>query len=122
VKEARYHQQHSADWMVRLGRGTPESKRRMDQAVREIWHYHAELFTADEVDAHAKSSGLGPGWDELKEPWLAQMRAIFDEAGLAVPAEVPFISAGKQGVHTEHMGYILAELQYLQRAYPGGTW
>jgi ring-1,2-phenylacetyl-CoA epoxidase subunit PaaC len=122
VKEARYHQQHSADWLVRLGRGTGESKRRMEAAMRRLWHYYAELFTADGVDAQASATGLGPSWSALKEPWRAEMSALLEEAGLAMPADTPFVSTGKQGIHTEHMGYILAEMQYLQRAYPGGVW
>lgn len=122
VKEARYHQQHSADWMVRLGDGTDESRRRMEQAIAQLWHYHAELFTNDAVDDAAHASGLGPRWGDLKEAWLAEMAEIFSEATLTMPAETPFVSTGKSGVHSEHMGYILADMQYLQRAYPGGAW
>jgi len=122
VKEARYHQQHAADWLVRLGGGTEESRRRSDRALAALWPYHAELFSSDAVDEHAASTRLGPRWGELREPWLAQMTQVLDEAGLAVPAAVPFLSTGKQGVHSEHMGYILAEMQQLQRAYPGGVW
>ncbi|HVZ46015.1 MAG TPA: 1,2-phenylacetyl-CoA epoxidase subunit PaaC [Ramlibacter sp.] len=122
VKEARYHQSHSADWMVRLGRGTDESKRRMEKALGELWHYHAELFAGDAIDAYANGAGLGPDWAALEEPWRAEMTSIFDEAGLAMPAATPFLSTGKNGVHSEHMGYILAEMQHLQRAYPGGVW
>jgi len=122
VKEARYHQQHAADWLVRLAGGTEESRRRADKALAHLWPYHAELFAADAVDQAAADSGLGPRWSELKEPWFAEMTQILDEAGLAVPAAVPFLSTGKSGVHSEHMGYILAEMQQLQRAYPGGVW
>lgn len=122
VKEARYHQQHSADWLVRLAGGTDESRRRVEKALTNLWPYHAELFAADAVDDAAQASGLGPRWDALKEPWLAEMTQILDEAGLAMPAAVPFLSTGKTGVHSEHMGYILAEMQQLQRAYPGGVW
>jgi len=122
VKEARYHQQHAADWLVRLAGGTDESRRRVERALTDLWPYHAELFASDAVDRHAAASGLGPRWDELREPWLAEMTQVLDEAGLDLPAEVPFLSAGKTGVHSEHMGYILAEMQHLQRSYPGGTW
>lgn len=122
VKEARYHQQHAADWVARLGDGTDESRRRMQQALAALWIYTPELFSADGVDDFAQASRLGPRWSELKEPWLAEMTAILAEADLAVPGEQPFVSTGKQGVHTEHMGHMLAELQYLQRAYPGGVW
>jgi ring-1,2-phenylacetyl-CoA epoxidase subunit PaaC len=77
---------------------------------------------SDAVDEAAASAGLGPRWSELKQPWLADMTQVLDEAGLAQPAAVPFLSTGKTGVHSEHMGFILAEMQQLQRAYPGGVW
>jgi ring-1,2-phenylacetyl-CoA epoxidase subunit PaaC len=122
LKEARYHQQHSADWVVRLGDGTDESARRMRAALDSLWRYSAELFDSDAIDASAAANGLGPRWDALREPWLAEMRELFAEANLEIPADSGFRSTGKTGVHTEHMGYILADMQYLQRAYPGGVW
>jgi ring-1,2-phenylacetyl-CoA epoxidase subunit PaaC len=122
IKEARYHQQHSADWLVRLAQGTDESRRRTTHALDELWPYAAELFADDKVDEAAAQSGLGPRWGELKDAWLAEMQAVFDEASLAMPASTPFLSTGKTGVHSEHMGFILTDMQYLQRAYPGGVW
>jgi ring-1,2-phenylacetyl-CoA epoxidase subunit PaaC len=122
IKEARYHQQHSADWLVRLAQGTEESQRRTTKAVNDLWPYTSELFADDAIDEAAAQSGLGPRWSELEDEWLAEMNAIFGEAGLALPASTPFLSTGKKGVHSEHMGYILTEMQYLQRAYPGGVW
>jgi len=122
VKEARYHQQHSSDWVVRLGDGTDESARRLRAALDALWRYGAELFDSDAVDVAAAANGLGPRWADLREPWLAEMRELFDEAKLAMPADSAFRSTGKTGVHSEHMGYILADLQFLQRAYPGGAW
>jgi ring-1,2-phenylacetyl-CoA epoxidase subunit PaaC len=122
VKEARYHQQHSADWVVRLGDGTEESVRRMRTALDTLWRYSAELFDSDAVDAAASANGLGPRWDSLREPWLAEMQEMLNEAKLPLPAQSAFCSTGKTGVHTEHMGYILSDLQHLQRAYPGGAW
>ncbi|MFI4932598.1 MAG: 1,2-phenylacetyl-CoA epoxidase subunit PaaC [Burkholderiales bacterium] len=122
VKESRYHQQHSCDWVVRLGDGTDESARRMRGALSTLWRYTAELFESDDVDAAAVANGLGPRWDALREPWLAEMQALFDEARLQMPADTAFRSTGKRGVHSEHMGYILTDMQYLQRAYPGGAW
>jgi ring-1,2-phenylacetyl-CoA epoxidase subunit PaaC len=107
LKEARYHEQHAGDWVVRLGDGTDESRQRMQAALAQLWRYAAELFTDDATDAAARASGLGPAWSELREPWQA------DSA---------FRSTGRNGVHSEHMGYILAEMQHLQRAYPGGVW
>lgn len=122
VKEARYHQQHAADWFVRLADGTAESRRRMEKAITQVWHYNTELFANDEVDEQAHASGLGPRWGDLKEEWTAEMARLFAEGGLALPPEAAFLSAGKRGVHSEHMGYVLAEMQHLQRAYPGGVW
>ncbi|HEY0886498.1 MAG TPA: 1,2-phenylacetyl-CoA epoxidase subunit PaaC [Ramlibacter sp.] len=122
VKEARYHQQHAADWVVRLGDGTAESRGRMERALQDLWPYVAELFAADAVDREAAAAGLGPDWSELEPAWREEMDAILAEASLAAPAATPFLSTGKQGVHSEHLGYVLAEMQHLQRAYPGGVW
>ncbi len=122
IKEARYHQQHAADWMVRLGDGTDESRQRTLAALDSLWRYAPELFDVDAVDAQARASGLGPAWDELREPWLAEMRAILADAGLGEPGPSAFTSHGKRGVHTEHMGHMLAVMQSLQRTYPGGAW
>ncbi|MGA0608897.1 1,2-phenylacetyl-CoA epoxidase subunit PaaC [Caldimonas sp. KR1-144] len=122
LKEARYHQQHSADWLVRLGDGTDESRARTEAALKQAWLYAAELFESDAVDEAAAASGLGPRWSELQEPWRAEIAAVLDEAGLAAPADAAFRSTGKRGVHSEHMGFILAEMQHLQRAFPGGVW
>ena len=122
IKEARYHQQHAADWLVRLAQGTDESRRRTERAVADLWRFSAELFAADAVDDRAAETGLGPRWSELQEPWQAEMTHIFNEAGLAIPQATRFLSTGKRGVHSEHMGFILTEMQHLQRSFPGGVW
>ncbi|NLD55240.1 MAG: phenylacetate-CoA oxygenase subunit PaaC [Burkholderiaceae bacterium] len=122
VKEARYHREHSADWVVRLADGTDESRARIEAALARLWPYAAEIFAADAIDEHAHAQGIGPRWSDLGEAWHADMAALFDEAGLAMPAKVPFLSTGKRGVHSEHMGYILAQMQHLQRSFPGGVW
>jgi ring-1,2-phenylacetyl-CoA epoxidase subunit PaaC len=107
---------------VRLGDGTDESRRRCEAALALVWPYTPELFEADAVDDVAAACGLGPAWSELRAPWLAEMGEVLGEAQLAIPAEATFRSTGKRGVHSEHMGYLLAEMQYLQRTYPGGAW
>jgi ring-1,2-phenylacetyl-CoA epoxidase subunit PaaC len=122
VKEARYHQQHAADWVVRLGDGTDESTRRMNNALQRLWLYVPEFFEADAVDEHAASTGLGPRWSDLRDVWLAEVSDVLRAAQLPLPAESAFRSTGKQGRHSEHMGYVLAQMQFLQRAYPGGVW
>ena len=122
VKESRYHVAHSADWVVRLGDGTDESAKRMRQAVDRLWPYTAELFETDGVDTAAAESGLGPLRVSLKPEWDAIVAPVFAEAGLAIPAAGAFRSTGSRGVHSEHMGFLLAEMQTLQRSFPGGQW
>lgn len=122
VKEAAYHQQHAADWVVRLGDGTEESAARLRAALATLWPYFNELFDTDAVDAAAQARGLGPAWSSLKDDWLAHMGEVLREAGLPLPKDSAYQSAGRRGVHSEHMGHMLATLQYLQRAYPGGRW
>ena len=110
---------------MRLGDGTDESKRRIEAARARLWPYTAELFESDAVDDAAEATGLGPRWSTLEPGWQADMKTLFDEARLAPPAAARagrFRSTGKVGRHSEHMGYVLSELQYLQRTYPGGVW
>ena len=122
LKEARYHQQHAADWVVRLGDGTAESARRLRAALDKAWPYCAEMFAHDAVDAHAAASGLGPARQGLRGEWLDEVQGVLDSAQLTAPADTPFISTGSLGRHSEHMGFILAEMQVLQRQFPGGRW
>ena len=122
LKEVRYHQQHTGDWVVRLGDGTEESARRMAEALALLWPYTAEWFADDDTDAQARASGLGPAWSTLHHAWLAEVQPVFAEANLVPLAETPFRTTGKRGVHSEHMGFLLAEMQSLPRAFPGATW
>jgi ring-1,2-phenylacetyl-CoA epoxidase subunit PaaC len=122
VKEASYHLQHAADWVVRLGDGTAESHARLVAAIERAWPFVNELFAHDAVDAAAEGCGLGPTRQSLHAPWLAQIQAVFAAATVALPPETPSLSTGCQGVHSEHMGFILAEMQSLQRSFPGGVW
>ena len=121
-KETRYHLEHAADWVVRLGDGSDESMRRMRAAVARAAPYFAELFDDDAVDAAAAATKLGPSASDLRAPWLAAIDPVFADAQLALPADTAFRSHGKRGAHSEHMGFLLAEMQHLQRAFPGGVW
>jgi ring-1,2-phenylacetyl-CoA epoxidase subunit PaaC len=122
LKEVRYHQAHAADWVLRLGDGTAESKHRMQAALQRAWPFVAELFAADAVDEAAVMSGLGPSRADVKNEWHVDVAAVLAQAGLVAPEATPFLSTGSQGRHSEHMGYLLAEMQALQRRYPGGAW
>jgi ring-1,2-phenylacetyl-CoA epoxidase subunit PaaC len=122
LKEVRYHRQHSADWVVRLGDGTDESQRRMQEALLLLWPYTAEWFVDDEVDRTAQAIGLGPAWSSLEGAWRAAVDPVLAEATLAPAAGTPFRSTGKGGLHSEHMGFLLAEMQSVQRAFPGAVW
>jgi ring-1,2-phenylacetyl-CoA epoxidase subunit PaaC len=122
LKEARYHQEHAAGWVVRLGDGTPESAAKTKAALDALWPYFAEIFETDAIDENAAASGLGPRWAELAADWRAEFAQVLAAAGLALPADRPFRSTGKSGRHSEHLGYILAEMQHLQRSFPGGVW
>jgi len=122
LKETRYHLRHAADWVVRLGDGTGESHARMQAALDELWPYTAELFSADPVEQAAVATGLGVASASLRAPWEATVRPLLEEATLAIPAPTPFLSRGKLGVHSEHMGHLLAEMQIMQRTYPGAQW
>jgi len=122
IKEVKYHLQHATDWVLRLGDGTSESHVRMQRAVDSIWPYIGELFQDDEIDANAVNAGWGVSRNGLKTAWMDRLNAVFSEAGLMVPTEAWHHSGGRKGRHTEHMGFLLAEMQFLQRAYPGAKW
>jgi ring-1,2-phenylacetyl-CoA epoxidase subunit PaaC len=122
TKEARYHVEHAALWVVRLGDGTDESHARIDAALERAWPYTAEMFADDDVDGRAAAQGLGPRRSELRDAWRAEVGDVLAQATLALPADMPHLSTGSRGVHSEHMGFILAEMQFLQRTYPGGRW
>ncbi|NCT84690.1 MAG: phenylacetate-CoA oxygenase subunit PaaC [Comamonadaceae bacterium] len=116
LKEVRYHRQHSADWVVRLGDGTAESQARMQAALAVLTPYFNELFVADGVD------GVGPAWRDVEPEWRARWAALLQEATLTPPRDSAMQPRGIDGVHSEHMGHLLATMQHLQRAYPGGVW
>ena len=122
LKESCYHQHHAAEWVIRLGDGTAESHRRSQAALDYLWPYTAEFFSPSPADAAAVASGLGPAWSELQEAWLAAVTPLLAEATLSQPAGGRFLSTGKFGRHSEHMGHLLTPMQYLQRSYPGARW
>lgn len=122
VKETRYHFRYSASWVVRLGDGTEESHARVQSALNDLWPFTEELFATDSIDELAAAAGAAPRAADLKAAWLTRTDAVLTEARLVRPSDSIFPWHGKRGVHTEHLGYLLAEMQFLQRAYPGVKW
>lgn len=122
AKETAYHLRHAADWVVRFGDGTPASHARVERALDQLLPYCNELFATDAVEEAVAASGVGVRGADLKAGWLAQVQAVLDEAMLAMPAGSGFCSTGKQGLHSEHLDYLLIEMQSLARAHPGAQW
>ena len=123
LKEVTYHLRRSGDLVVRLGDGTELSHQFMQTAADELWMYTGEVFNYDEVDDAMVAAGIAPPAAMLREQWLAHVSDIFGEATLTMPpADAWMQKGGKQGRHSEHLGYLLAEMQFLQRAYPGSEW
>ncbi|WAI82739.1 MULTISPECIES: 1,2-phenylacetyl-CoA epoxidase subunit PaaC [Achromobacter] len=126
IKEVTYHVRRSSDMVVRLGDGTDESHAKMQAAIDDAWRFTGELFADDAVDQDVAARGIGCELSALREPWLAHVREVLEEATLTVPDETAAnhlaYRGGRQGRHTEELGYVLAEMQYLPRAYPGATW
>jgi len=122
VKETRYHLRYSSGWLVRLGDGTEESHTRVQASLNDLWKFTTELFTPDEIDTLAENAGVAPNLNELRGSWLHRIDEILSEATLTRPDDVPYVWFGKCGEHTEHLGHILSDMQYLQRTYPGVTW
>ncbi|MGM8431017.1 1,2-phenylacetyl-CoA epoxidase subunit PaaC [Enterobacter cloacae] len=122
IKEARYHLRFSRGWLVRLGDGTEISSQKMQQAIDNLWRFTAELFEADDVELELIESGVAVDPRTLRQPWEHEVFAGLREATLRVPDETAYRTGGKRGLHTEHLGPMLAEMQYLQRAYPDQQW
>ncbi len=123
LKEVTYHLRPSGDLVVRLGDGTDVSHARMQAAANELWMYTGEMFNYDDVDKAMVGQGVAPAAEPLRAAFLGHVGEIFAEATLAMPAPDAWMQrGGKQGRHSEHLGYILAEMQFLQRAYPGAEW
>jgi ring-1,2-phenylacetyl-CoA epoxidase subunit PaaC len=122
IKETRYHLSYSSGWVVRLGDGTEESHARVQQALDRLWPLTNELLDADELDQEMNGAGIAPPAGSLAAGWSARVDAVLAEATLVRPAPSSFRWYGKQGRHSEHLGYILSDMQHLQRTYPGATW
>lgn len=122
LKEVTYHVRWSSEWVIRLGDGTEESNKRLLDAVEELWSFTGELFVPTPYETLAAQEGYGVQLGNIYVPWLEKVRAVFEEATISVPENVWMQEGGKTGRHTEHLGFILAEMQYLQRSYPGATW
>ncbi len=126
LKEVTYHLRWSSEWVIRLGDGTAESHARMQAALEALWPYTGELFLPADYEQHCAADGTGVDPAVIKTAWESKVEEVLAEAGLAAATkDVPPVymhTGGKQGTHTEAMGYILTELQYLQRTYPGNEW
>lgn len=115
LKEISYHVRWSSEWVIRLGDGTAESHQRIVNALKELWPYTGEMFLSAEYEN-------GVNLEKLRKIWNEKITAVLTEATLTIPGEIFMQSGGKNGVHTEHLGFLLSEMQYLQRSYPGADW
>ena len=122
LKETRYHLKHTSEWVIRMGDGTEESHARAQAAIDHLWRYTHELFYEDAIDAELQAAAQVPSLKAIETSWLETVKAVFAEATLEIPANNWKFDGGRQGRHSEHMGYLLAELQYMQRAYPNMQW
>ncbi len=122
IKETTYHYRHSSKWIIRLGDGTAESHVKVQSAINNLWMFTVELFEMTPIDREMVNLGIGVECQSLKMEWNKMIDEVFKEATLTQPEESPMTSGGRQGIHTEHLGHILSDMQYLQRAYPDAKW
>jgi ring-1,2-phenylacetyl-CoA epoxidase subunit PaaC len=122
VKEVAYHLERTSDLVIRLGDGTPQSNGRMQRALDELWPYAGELFETDTTDQAVAAAGIAPLPSSLRPAWDGVVGAVLNAATLSHPGGLYAHKGGKRGVHTEHLGHMLAGMQFLQRAYPNATW
>jgi ring-1,2-phenylacetyl-CoA epoxidase subunit PaaC len=122
VKEIRYHLRHNSQWLIRLGDGTEESHRRAQQAVEDLWRFSGELFTGDEIDNIIRDEYRGPNLEKIRQVWDHGINEILSEATLQRPKEQWMDCGGRSGIHSEHFGPLIAEMQYMQRSFPGLNW
>ncbi|WP_338410186.1 1,2-phenylacetyl-CoA epoxidase subunit PaaC [uncultured Flavobacterium sp.] len=122
IKEVSYHTRFSSDWIKRLGDGSEESHNRIQTAINDLWEFTDELFHKTDADNAMISEGIGVDVSLLKESFYKKVKEILTDATLQTPDVKYFQKGGKQGIHSEHMGYILAEMQFMQRSYPNMNW
>lgn len=122
LKEVSYHRKWSSEWVIRLGDGTEESHEKMQEAINNIWSYTGEVFNMSEAETAMLTNGVGVDAKELQNEWLQYVKQILDEATLTLPEDDYMHKGGKEARHSEHLGYILTELQFMQRTYPGMEW
>ena len=122
IKETNYHFRHSSNWIIRLGFGTPESHTKAQSAINNLWLFTEELFEMNKNDIQIADQNIGVDCRELKSEWNNTVNNIFAEATLNRPEDGNMITGGRQGIHTEHLGHMLSDMQYLQRAYPDAKW
>jgi ring-1,2-phenylacetyl-CoA epoxidase subunit PaaC len=122
LKEVQYHFRHSSQWMIRLGDGTELSHERVQEALNAVWRYTGEMFVEDEIDEAMRKNFDGPDLADIQKLWQRDVENTVAEATLTLPDDEWMLSGGKQGQHSEHLGFVLAEMQYLQRSFPGVTW
>lgn len=122
VKESRYHLRRGRDWMLRLGDGTEESHGRIQRALEDLWGFSHELFEMDGLEQALADVGIGVDATALRDDWMAAVCATCEEASLIMPEDDWSVRGGREGVHTEHLGHLLSDLQFMQRAYPGLEW
>ena len=121
-KEITYHLRHTTEWMYRLGDGTEESHQRLQNGLNELWMFTSDLFDMDEVDAILIKAGIAPDLNKIKEAWEKRVKEVVAEATLQLPTSIAKQKGSREGKHTEHLGYLLAEMQYLPRTYPTAKW
>jgi ring-1,2-phenylacetyl-CoA epoxidase subunit PaaC len=122
LKETRYHVRHAGEWVIKLGDGTDESHVRAQSALDNLWRYTGEMFLTDDVDAALVGAGVISDLATAEPQWLAQVTDVMARATLAIPPTGYMQRGGRSGIHTEHLGIMLAEMQILQRSYPGAKW
>ncbi|MFT7344013.1 MAG: ring-1,2-phenylacetyl-CoA epoxidase subunit PaaC [Lentimonas sp.] len=122
LKETKYHYRHSAEWLIRLGDGTEESHRRVQASVDLTWRYSSDLFIDDAIQKEMEEAGIAPKMVEIKQAWTKSINEVMLQATLKVPENKWEQTGGRIGKHSEHLGFLLAEMQYMQRAYPNMEW